>query len=158
MPNYSMSGQPMNNLLSWAPLIGPALAALVAITGLGVSHWLTSLRDVKVEKRKIRINFMVEAYRKLENGSCRGPNQEKYSEQFHSAIADIQLLGSPTQVEIARKIASALGSGSGSLVTINELLNALRTELRSELDLPAVSSEIVILRSPKEIRSRSQIR
>ncbi len=142
-----------NNLLCWAPLIGPALAALVAIIGLGISHWLTSLRDMKAEKRKIRINFMVEAYRKLENGSCRGLNQERYSEQFHSAIADIQLLGSPIQVEIARKIASALGSGSGSLVTINELLNALRVELRSELDLPAVSSEIVILRSPEEIQN-----
>lgn len=148
-----MGNQPMNDLLPWAPLIGPALAALVAIIGLGISHWLTSMRDLNAEKRKIRINFMVEAYRKLENGSCRGRNQEKYSEQFHSAIADIQLLGSPIQVEIARKIASAIGSQSGQLVRINELLNALRIELRGELDLPAVSSELVILRSPEEIQS-----
>jgi len=112
---------------------------------------LTARRELNAEKRKIRINFMIEAYRKLENGSCRGSNQEKYSEQFHSAIADIQILGSPTQVEIAQEIALALGSGSGSLITINELLNALRTELRSELNLPSVSSEVIILRSPEEI-------
>lgn len=144
----------MRDILPWAPLIGPGIAALVAIIGFGVSHWLTSKRDVKAEKRKIRINFMIEAYRNLENGSCRGLNQEKYSDKFHSAIADIQLLGSPLQVEKARKIASALGSGTGQPVSINELLNALRIELRSELGLQAVSSEIVILRSPDEINPR----
>jgi hypothetical protein len=143
----------MNNFLTWTPLIGPALAALVAIIGLGISHALTSKRDLNSEKRKIRINFMIEAYRKLENGSCRGPNAEKYSEQFHSAIADIQLLGSPVQVEIARKIAIALGTRSGALVSINELLNALRTELRYELNLPDVSTQLVILRSPEELKS-----
>ena len=141
----------MNTLLTWAPLISSPFAALIAIIGLGVSHMLTARRELNAEKRKIRINFMIEAYRKLENGSCRGSNQEKYSEQFHSAIADIQILGSPTQVEIAQEIALALGSGSGSLITINELLNALRTELRSELNLPSVSSEVIILRSPEEI-------
>jgi len=141
----------MNTLLTWAPLISSPFAALIAIIGLGVSHMLTARRELNAEKRKIRINFMIEAYRKLENGSCRGSNQEKYSEQFHSAIADIQILGSPAQVEIAQKIALALGSGSGSLITINELLNALRTELRSELNLPSVSSEVIILRSPEEI-------
>jgi hypothetical protein len=142
----------MTKILPWLPLLGPMLAALVAIIGLGITHSLTSKRDLKSEKRKIRINFMIEAYRKLENGSCRGPNQHNYSEEFHSAIADIQLLGSPGQVETARKIALALGNGSGNLVTINDLLNALRTELRQELNLPSVGSEIVILRGPGEIR------
>jgi hypothetical protein len=142
---------PMTKILPWLPLFGPMLAALVAIIGLGITHSLTSKRDLNSEKRKIRINFMIEAYRKLENGSCRGQNQHNYSHDFHSAIADIQLLGSPGQVEIARKIASALGSGSGALITINELLNALRTELRQELNLPSVGSELVILREPGEI-------
>ncbi|MES2297501.1 MAG: hypothetical protein V4582_10685 [Pseudomonadota bacterium] len=144
----------MDKILLWAPLIGPALAALVAVIGLGISHALTSKRDLNGEKRKIRTNFMIEAYRKLENGSCRGPGQEKYSEQFHAAIADVQLLGSPPQVEIARIIAVALGNGSGSPISINELLNALRVELRSELNLSSVSSEIVILRSPEQLGNR----
>jgi hypothetical protein len=141
----------MNALLVWAPLLGPALAALVAIIGFGISHALTSKRELKAEKRKVRVSFMIEAYRKLESGSCRGANAAKYSEAFHSAIADIQLLGSPTQVEIARKIATALGTGTGERVTINELLNALRKELRSELNLPEVSGQLVILRSHEEL-------
>ncbi len=143
----------MNTLLTWAPLLGPALAALVAIVGFGISHALTSRRELNAEKRKVRVSFMIEAYRKLESGSCRGVNAAKYSEQFHSAIADIQLLGSPVQVEVARKIALALGSGTGEPININELLNALRAELRSELNLPQVSGELVIIRSPEELRS-----
>lgn len=139
------------NLLSWAPLIGPALAAFVAIVGYAVMHWFASRRDLRNEKRTIRINFMIEAYRRLENGSCRGDDQEKYSDAFHSAIADIQLLGSPAQVELAQKIASALGGGTGIPVRINDLLNALREELRSELGLPRLGLDIVILRSPGQI-------
>lgn len=143
----------MNELLKWAPLVGPALAALVAIIGFGIVHLLTSRRERKADKRKVRVDFMIEAYRKLENGSCRGANAAKYSEQFHSAIADIQLLGSPSQVEVAKAIALALGSGTGKQISINDLLNVLRTELRSELDLPQVSGELVIIRSPEELKS-----
>jgi len=141
----------MNILLVWSPLLGPALAALVAIVGFGISHALTSRRDLNAEKRKVRVNFMIEAYRKLESGSCRGANAAKYSEAFHSALADIQLLGSPLQVEVARKIATALGTRTGEPVSINELLNALRQELRVELSLPEVSGQLVILRSPEEL-------
>jgi hypothetical protein len=143
----------MSLLLTWAPILGPVLAALVAIVGFGVSHALTSKRDLKAEKRKVRVNFMIEAYRKLESGSCRGANAAKYSEAFHSALADIQLLGSPLQVETARKIALALGSGTGEKVSINELLNALREELRGELGLPQVGSQLVIVRSPEELKA-----
>jgi hypothetical protein len=148
----------MNSLIPWLPLIGPALAALVAIVGLGVTHALTSQRDLNAEKRKIRINFMIEAYRKLEAGSSRGKDQEKYSDQFHSAIADIQLLGSPEQVEIAKRIAALLGRGTGEPVTINELLIALRSELRNELNLKTVGTEIVILRSPEELSNKRSVK
>jgi hypothetical protein len=144
----------MSSLIPWLPLIGPALAAFVAIVGLGVTHALTSRRDLNAEKRKIRINFMIEAYRKLEAGSSRGKDQEKYPDQLPSAIADIQLLGSPEQVEVAKRIAWLLGTGSGKPVTINELLVALRSELRKELNLEAVGDEIVILRNPEELSNK----
>lgn len=142
----------MDRIILWLPLIGPTFAALVAIIGLGITHALTTRREVKAEKRKIRINFMIEAYRKLESSAVRGQNHEKYSEQLHSAIADIQLLGSPAQAETARKIGSALGTGTGQPVSMNELLNALRSELREELNLPPVGPELVILRSPADKR------
>lgn len=110
------------------------------------------MRDLNAEKRKVRVAFMIEAYRKLESGSCRGRNAGKYSDAFHSGLADIQLLGSPSQVEVARKVALALGSGTGEAVSINELLNALRHELRSELNLAKVDGQLVIVRSPGELK------
>jgi hypothetical protein len=144
-----------SDIQPWLQPIATVLAASVAIVGLGISHWLTSKRDLIAEKRKIQINFMLEAYRKLEQGSCRGANQDQYAEEFHSAIADIQLLGSPEQVRVAQRIAVALGSGSGEMITINELLNVLRAELRTELNLPSVGGKLVILRKPEELGQTS---
>jgi hypothetical protein len=131
----------------WLPLIG----VVVAVVGWGIVHWLQSRRDQTAEKRKIRIQFMIEAYRKLESSACRGPNQKQYSEQLYSAIADIQLLGSPEQVDIAKRVAQDLGDQSGRTKEINVLLNALRSELRRELRLPQVGPELLFLRSPEEL-------
>lgn len=147
-----------SDIQPWLQPIATVLAASVAIIGLAISHWLTSKRDLSSEKRKIQINFMLEAYRKLERGSCRGANQDQYAEELHSAIADIQLLGSPEQVRVAQRIAVALGSGTGEKVSINELLNVLRAELRTELNLPSVSGELVILRKPEELGRPSGVR
>lgn len=147
----------MNSLLKWSPLVGPGLAALIAIIGWLISHWLSSKRELKNEKRKIRINFMIESYRKLENGSSRGTAQNSYSDNLQSALADIQLLGSPNQAGIARDIARSLGDGSGKIVTINKLLLALRSELRSELNLPPISDQLIILRDPGEIPPQHRI-
>lgn len=97
---------------------------------------------------------MIEAYRKLENGSSRGQRQDEYSKAFDSAIADIQLLGSPEQVEKAKKIAKMLGSGTGAPVSINELLFSLRNDLRQELNLGPIGDEIIILRSRGELEKK----
>ena len=146
----------LTQLLPWAPLVGPALAALIAVAGWIVGHALTSQRDLNSEKRKVRITFMLEAFRKLESGSSRGPNAKKYDEQFQSALADIQLLGSPQQAEAARNVASALGTGSGQSIRLNDLLNALRSELRRELNLPCVGSELVLLRSKEDLSTNEE--
>jgi hypothetical protein len=97
-----------SDIQPWLQPIATVLAASAAIVGLGISHWLTSKRDLIAEKRKIQINFILETYRKLEQGACRGANQDQYAEEFHSAISDIQLLGSPEQVRVAQRIAAAL--------------------------------------------------
>ena len=140
-------------LLPWEQLIAACVAAVVAVAGFVATHWLTSRRDLYNEKRRIQINFMIEAYRKLESSSCRGSDRDRYSDQFESAVADVQLLGSPYQVEVARRIALEVGSGSGELVRINDLLNVLRNGLRAELGLLDVGPEIVILRNPEQISS-----
>lgn len=105
---------------------------VTAVIGLFVGHLLTTRREAARRRREIRINYLIDAYRKLERGSA--PTSDLYNAgEFESAIADIQLLGNVDQVALAHKFCEAANSGDGSL--LQELLEDTRLELRNELQL-----------------------
>ena len=110
-------------------------------TALGwfVAHLLTSKRDIKNEQRKIRVQLLLDAYRKLENAS----NREKTPwGDIESAIADIQLLGSLREATLAMEFATVMGNNKAA--SLDDLLLELRNSLRSELELPPIPSNKVI--------------
>ena len=110
-------------------IIIPILSALL---GLILGHWLTRRRDFEHQKREIRINYLIEAYRKLDRGAV--PNAKKFDKgDFESAIADIQMLGNLEQVNIAYEFANCAAKGDGS--KLQQLLENLRRELRNELSI-----------------------
>lgn len=117
------------------------LPITTAIAGLIVGHLLSMKRDLRNKKREIRINYLIEAYRKLERGAQ--PASKNYiSADFESAIADIQMLGNVDQVKLAYDFAIQSSLGDGSKLQV--LLENIREELRQELaikkgDLPKVS-------------------
>jgi len=81
-------------------MISNIISIIVAVIGWIIAHYFTSKRDFANKKREIRINYLAEAYRKLERGAM--PLSKKYNPgDFESAIADIQLFGNPEQVKIA---------------------------------------------------------
>jgi hypothetical protein len=134
-------GQPfcMDSKLFWQLLA----TFVVAVSGWWIVHWLSGKRDVANERRKLRVSYLVEAYRKLEAASNTVDPQSKW-EQLESAIADVQLLGTPRQVGLARFFAEAMArDGNASL---DELLFDLRESLRVELQLEPVSDPIKYLR------------
>jgi hypothetical protein len=103
-----------------------------AAFGLILGHWLSLRRDFENKKREIRINYLIEAYRKLERGAI--PIAKNFNKgDFESAIADIQMLGNPEQVNIAYEFARKASQGDGS--QLQELLENLRMELRKELSI-----------------------
>lgn len=107
----------------------PILSALI---GIMIGHWLSRKRDFENVKREIRINYLIEAYRKLERGAV--PQAKCFNKgDFESAIADIQMLGNPDQVNIAYQFAIRASQGDGS--KLQELLENLRIELRKELSI-----------------------
>jgi hypothetical protein len=116
---------------------------LVAALGWWAAHYLSSRRDLANERRKLRISYLLEAYRKLEGASNREDLRQHWA-SFESAIADIQLLGSAHQVSLARQFAAEMAKNRTA--PLDELIFDLRQSLRSELELEPVSEAVTYLR------------
>jgi hypothetical protein len=116
----------------------------IAIAGGWLGHYLSARRDLANERRKLQISYLLEAYRRMEGAAQRTENHERYFPDLESAVADIQLLGSPHQVSMARKFANDMAQNSTA--ASDTLLFDLRQSLRSELQLSAVSERIPFLR------------
>ena len=123
-------------------LIPLLITSMVAIIGWFVVHRLSSNRDRANKRRELRVQYLIEAWRKLENASNRSDNSR--SNDLETAIADIQLFGSSRQIELAQKFADDIAkTGIGNL---DELLEDLRYDLREELQLETVPKNIKYLR------------
>ena len=90
--------------MDWKLFAQLFVTVLVAISAGWLGHHLAARRDLLNERRKMRVGYLLEAYRKLEGAGHRS-EPEKVWPLLESAIADIQLLGSPQQAELARQFA-----------------------------------------------------
>lgn len=135
----------MQTLIPYFPIVGPSLAAFVAIIGWGVSHYLSARKDQKVKQRDMRVQFLLEAYRRLEAAANRPESGKEEQDRFESALADIQLLGTKTQIEELMRFLGQWNSSEGN-ASINPLLELLRTHLREELGLEKEIPGIKIFR------------
>ena len=97
---------------------------------------------ISVLRQELRVNYLIEAWRLLESASNR--NDNKLIKNIEVAKADIQLFGNSKQIELAQEFAVKFSeTKQGSL---NLLLSELRTNLREELKLEKVSSELRYIR------------
>jgi hypothetical protein len=119
--------------------LGIAVAVLVAVGGWIANGVLTR----RAARRQTRVEYLLSAYRRLEAASNRGMTAE-HEAALESAISDIQLLGTPQQVDLAerlaREIAATRAAGTGPL------LEDLRATLRRELQLEKAPPRLVWLR------------
>lgn len=129
--------------MDWKLFAQLAVTLIVAIAGGWIGHQLSMRRDLAGERRKLRVSYLLEAYRRLENASNRD-DPKRCRPDFESAVADIQLLGSPDQVSMARQFAIEMARDRAS--SLDDLLFDLRQSLRAELELEPVSDRIMFLR------------
>ena len=116
------------------------ITALVAVFGWFIVHQLSISRDIKNKRSELKIKYLIEAYRKLENVSHRdNPNIH----DFESAMADIQLFGTKRQVELSQNIAREFAKNR--TVLLDELLNDLREDLRELLKLEKLPSQSLVI-------------
>ena len=107
-------------------------------------HRLSAARNRANKRRNLRIQYLIDAYRRLETASNRAGSIANYAKEFESAVADVQLFGTPEQVLLARTF--ALDFASHGTAALDPLLNSLRNDLRCELKLPPVEDHITYLR------------
>jgi len=113
-----------------AIIVSIGTAAIAAF----LTHRLTSQRDQMNRRSDMRTQYLLAAYRALADTSYRDlGGGSAYIQAFEQGLADIQLLGSKRQAEMAIDIARALAEDGKA--KLDDLLLSLRDDLRSELRL-----------------------
>ena len=122
--------------------------AIVAVVGWFVAHQFNSYRERISKRRELRIKFLLEAYRQLESAANRPNKTKEQALAFESAVADIQLLGTPEQANATVKFSHQHASSDGA--KIDEILQLLRKDLRKEIGLKGEVENAVIFRFIKK--------
>lgn len=131
--------------MNWQLLLPLIVTTLIAILGWLIAHALTRKRDRANKLRDIRLQYLIEAYRRLGDAALRHlPSEPEYAQRLESALADIQLFGSISQVEKLKKMFEDYAENEEG--NLDEVINDLRDELRKELDLPPISGNVQWLR------------
>lgn len=123
--------------INWTIMIPSSLVIL----GWFIANGLTARRELLNKKREIRVGYMIEAYRRISSAANRWEEStsEARKRDVESAVQDIQLLGNAEQMAELKKV---LDGGNDFTST----LEALRRELREELDLSPASGPLKIYR------------
>jgi hypothetical protein len=111
------------------------IAILGGLVG-GLVAWLAGyFLGIQQKRRDICIQYLIDAWRLLEQASNRKDN--KFKKNIEVAVADIQLLGSTKeQIDIAQRFAEKFDNNETPDAL--ELLIALRKALRKKLRLKQV--------------------
>jgi len=124
----------------WTISLGNIISALVIALGWIVAYKLGSQKDLKNKKRDIRTQFLIEAYNKIASSSNRNTDDNE-KKLFEGAIEQIQFLGTKEQIKL-------LNEGIETM-NFTPLLEELRKEIRSELGIESISTNIKHFRFDK---------
>jgi hypothetical protein len=129
----------------WPPRRKLRLVAAVAIivTALiAVGGWLVSQYQARrATRRNMRIEYLLQAYRRLERASNR-PLTPENARELEPAVADVMLLGSERQAELAAQFSNKFAAEH--VANMQPLLLDLRASLRNELLLGELPSSTCV--------------
>jgi hypothetical protein len=108
-----------------------AAAAIIVTALIAVGGWLVSQAQARrATRRNMRIDYLLQAYRRLERASNR-PLTPDFAAELEAAIGDVMLLGSPEQAALAADFARKFAAER--VADTQPLLLNLRDSLRDEL-------------------------
>lgn len=129
--------------MNWELLIPLLVTTVIAVIGWLIAHRLAAARDRESKRREERIKYLVEAFRRLATVGNR-PNLSEFADELESAIADIQLFGTPEQIKKVQAFTKEMDEKHKA--SLNDLVTDLRQDLRKELRLPEVEGKMWWLR------------
>jgi hypothetical protein len=116
----------------------------LSVLGWLVAHYFTDKRAKSSKKRELVLEYLINAFRVLGNEvSHRELNIER-ERNLENIVTDIQLFGSPKQVELAKDLSKRMANEK--FCGLDDIVNDLRDTLRSELGLKKVNGNISHLR------------
>ena len=130
--------------MDWKPFAQLVVTGLLTVLGWWVVNFYSKRRDIENDRRKLRTQYLLEAYRKLESATHRQGRQKEFEDQLESAVADIQLLGTAIQADLASRF--AIDMAENGIAYTDDLLRDLRDSLRRELKLEPLTHNNRVLR------------
>ena len=116
----------------------------LAVVGWLIGHYFTTRRDIENKRRDLVIRHLIEAYRILTNEISQRDQTGERDLKLEILLSDIQLFGTPEQVELAKQLADDIVAGG--LFELDDLTNSLRDELRKQLKLASINGNVKWLR------------
>jgi len=116
-------------------LVALLIPTLVAVVSWFVGSWLAAKRDRANKRRDLRVEYLIEAYRRLATATERKETNAEYFADLDSAIVDVQLFGSADHILAAQKFAKQLAEHR--MAQLSELLASLRDDPREEVEVGA---------------------
>jgi hypothetical protein len=132
--------------------ITPFTSFCAVLFGVMAAHFFTSRRDLASKRRDLVTKHLVDIWNDLD--AAGNPKDRSDSIRMERAISNIQLFGTEEMIRIAR--ANTLEFSAKGTTDNLQLLNLLRSQLRSELGLTPTSQKYVALRIsfPEEEKSK----
>lgn len=121
------------------------IQCIITVIGWIVVYILAIRKNTQIKKKEVTIEYLIQAWGKLEKASNRKDN--RYNTEIETAIADIQLFGTKQQIELAQQFAEEIARNKESSAL--ELLILLRENLRKELRLEKAPRKFKFLRFSK---------
>jgi hypothetical protein len=138
---------PLENIflsIDWNLLLSIGIPAIVAIVGWFFVHKLNSTRELATRKREARLKAVETAYMRIATTMNR-PLNEKSMEALETFVAEIQLYGTPRQIELMQIMVEEFKKPY-FVVSYDALLEDLRDTIRNELNMEEVKGPIWWLR------------
>jgi hypothetical protein len=130
--------QEARTMNAWLYLI----CVLVAVLGRIVGQSLGAKKELANRRRQYRLERLADAWRSIQLAASAVTEASRRG--LHGALRDVQLFGTPSQVNEAARVVQALDAGDDVALVLVDLLEALRAELRREMHL---SGEVIPLAS-----------